>query len=118
EERKRKEAEEAAKRKRSQLRNGLITAVVVTVIAAVLLQAFLGGPSTLDDQILVSADAAEEARAAAGCELVAEREPFEDRSHFEGAPPPADQVYTGVRPTHSGPHSPSVVGISTYSRQA
>lgn len=118
EERKRKEAEEAAKRKRNQLRNGLITVVAVAVVGAVVLQAFLGGPDTIEDQILVSADDAAEARTAAGCEMLVEREPFEDRGHFDqGNAPEADAIYTGLRPTHSGPHSPTVIGVGAYDRQ-
>ena len=105
EERRRKEAEAAQRRKRNQLRNGLITFVVIAVIGAVLLQAFLGGPEDIEATILVSSSAAEDAREAAGCEVLVEREPLEDRSHFEpDAIPPADEVYSGIRPTHSGPH--------------
>jgi len=109
EERKRKEAEQAAKRKRGQLRNGLITFVVVGLIAAVVLQAFLGGPDTIDDTILISAEAAEDAREAAGCEILAERQPLPDRRHIEANQQPnLDTIYTDVRPTHSGPHTPGV----------
>ncbi|MFA9445118.1 DUF3105 domain-containing protein [Egicoccus sp. AB-alg6-2] len=104
-ERKRREAELARKRKRNSLRNGLITAAVVAVVGAVLLQAFIGGPATLDDAILVNSSEVEDARAAAGCEMLVDREPLEDRSHFEAnAAPSPDAIYTDVRPTHSGPH--------------
>ena len=104
-ERKRREEELAKKRKRSGLRNGLIAALIVAVVGAVVLQAFLGGPENIGDAILVNSSEAEEARAAAGCEVLADREPFEDRTHFEGASAPsADSIYTGIRPTHSGPH--------------
>lgn len=112
EERKRQEAEAAAKRKRSQLRNGLVTFVVVGVVAAVLLQAFLGGPETIGDTILISTTEADEARTAAGCEVVADRDPLPERFHFEGTPPAADTVYTEPRPTHSGPHAPGVHPIT------
>lgn len=118
EERKRKEAEEAAKRKKGQMRNGLITSVVVVVIAAVLLQAFLGGPDTIEDQITIAAGEVDAARTAAGCEVLVERDDLDDRSHFEPASiPPADAIYTGIRPTHSGPHATTVVGVTTYNRQ-
>jgi hypothetical protein len=109
EERKRKEAEAAAQRKRRSLRNGLVTALIVGLVAAVVLQAFLGGPESLGDTVLVSSSEAEEARAAAGCEVLADREPDPDRSHFAAnAAPPADSIYTGIRPPHSGPHTESV----------
>jgi hypothetical protein len=109
EERKRKEAEAAAQRKRRSLRNGLVTALVVGIVAAVVLQAFLGGPETLGETVLISSTDAEEARAAAGCEVLADREPDPDRSHFSAsAAPAADAIYTGVRPPHSGPHTESV----------
>lgn len=106
EERKRQEAEAAKKRKRNGLRNGAITAVIVAVVAAVVLQAFLGGPASIDDAILINSSDVEDARAAAGCEVLVDREPLPDRSHFEAsAAPAADALYTDVRPTHSGPHS-------------
>jgi hypothetical protein len=109
EERKRQEAEAAAKRKRSTLRNGLVTAVVVGVVAAVVLQAFLGGPDSIGDPILVSASEADQARQAAGCEVLADQEPLPDRGHFSAnQAPPADTIYTDVRPTHSGAHTESV----------
>jgi hypothetical protein len=109
EERKRKEAEAAAKRKRATLRNGLVTALVVGIVAAVILQAFLGGPETLDDTVLVSSSDAEDARAAAGCEVLVDREPLPDRSHFPAnAAPSSDTLYPDVRPTHSGSHTESV----------
>jgi hypothetical protein len=114
EERKRKEAEAAAQRKRKTLRNGVVTATVVAVVAAVLLQAFLGGPDTLGETVLVSSTEAEEARQAAGCEVLADREPDPDRSHFAAnAAPAADAIYTDVRPPHSGPHTESVHPIVT-----
>jgi hypothetical protein len=109
EERKRKEAEAAAKRKRAAVRNGLVTALIVAVVAAVVLQAFLGGPDEIGDPILISSTEAEDARTAAGCEVLADREPLPDRSHFAAnQAPPADAIYTDIRPTHSGPHTESV----------
>jgi hypothetical protein len=109
EERKRKEAEAAAQRKRRSLRNGVVTALIVGIVAAVILQAFLGGPERLGDTVLISSTEAEDARAAAGCEVLADREPDPDRSHFAAnAAPAADSIYTGIRPPHSGPHTESV----------
>jgi hypothetical protein len=106
EERKRREAEAAQKRKRGNLRNGLVVAGIVAVIGAVVLQAFLGGPTVIGDPILVNSEAVEDAEQAAGCEVLADREPLPDRSHFEAsAAPAADAIYTGIRPTHSGPHT-------------
>lgn len=107
EERKRREAAAAAKRKKGGLRNGLIGAGIVVVVGAVLAQAFLGGPTSIDDAILVSSSDADAARQAAGCEVLVDREPLADRTHHEAASAPsADALYGGgVRPTHSGPHT-------------
>jgi hypothetical protein len=106
EERKRKEAEAARQRKRSQLRAGLVTFAIVAVVAAVVLQAFLPDGTDLDDAILVSSSEAEVVRVAAGCELITDREPLTDRTHFENdAAPDPDTIYGEVRPTHSGPHT-------------
>jgi hypothetical protein len=109
EERRRKEAEKAARRKRNQIRNGLVTFAVVGVIAAVVLQAFLGRPATFEDTIVISRAAAEEAFNAAGCEILADRAPLPDRHHFAANQQPnLDTIYTDVRPTHSGPHTEGV----------
>jgi hypothetical protein len=114
EERKRKEAEAAQKRSRGSLRTGLVTFAIVAVVGAVLLQAFLGGPDTLEDTILISSTEADEARLAAGCEVLVERQPLPDRTHFpSNALPPADSVYDGIRPTHSGPHAEGVHPVTT-----
>ncbi len=106
EERKHKEAQAARKRRRDRIRNSLISVAIIGVVAAVVLQAFLGGPDTLDDPILVSSQEATEAREVAGCEVLADREPLPERYHFEAnqAPDPST-IYPDVRPTHSGPHT-------------
>ena len=61
-ERRRREAEAAAKRKKSGLRNGLIGAGIIVVVGAVLAQAFLGGPTSIEDAILLSSTDAAAAR--------------------------------------------------------
>jgi len=112
-ERKRQEAEAAKKKKTGNLRNGVITFAIVAVVAAVLLQAFTGGPASLEGEIeLVAADV-EEARDAAGCEILTEEDPLADRSHFDNANQvnPAT-MYTDTRPTHSGPHTAGVHPIT------
>lgn len=62
-------------------------------------------PAALD----TSASATAAAFDAAGCEVLVEREPLEDRSHVE-ADEVADlgELWPEVRPTHSGPHSARV----------
>lgn len=106
-ERKRKEAEKAAKHKRDQLKTGLITFVVVGVVAAVLIQAFVGGTPSLEDAIVVSAEEVDDRRDAAGCALLTDRAPLPDRGHIDANQAPnLDSVYTDTRPTHSGPHTP------------
>jgi hypothetical protein len=120
EERKRKEAEAAAKAKRDQLRNGAITAVVVLLVGLVVFQAVRPDPNQLDEAILVSAEEAEEAQEAAGCEVLTEREPLPERYHFEAsAAPEPDTIYTDTRPTHSGPHNQqtSPASLDGFSRQ-
>ena len=105
-ERKRKEAEAAKKRQRDRLRNGVITVAIVGVIAAVALQAFLGGTATIDETILISSVDAEQAHEAAGCEVLAERQPLPERYHFEANQAPnLATIYPDIRPTHSGPHT-------------
>jgi hypothetical protein len=119
EERKRKEAEASKKKQRNQVRNGLATFAIVGVIAAVVLQAFLGGPERIDETILLSATEVIEAQEAAGCEVLALQQPLQERFHFEAnqAPHP-DTIYTGIRPTHSGPHTVGVHPITaSASRQ-
>jgi len=107
EERKRKEAEQAATRKRGQIKNGLITFAIVGVVAAVVIQALVGGTPSLDGAIVVAADEVDERRDAAGCEILAERQPLPDRSHIDANQAPnLDSIFTDTRPTHSGPHTP------------
>ena len=102
EERKRKEAEQAAKRKRSQIKSGLTTFAVVGVVAAVLIQAFVGGTPSLDGAIVVAADEIDDRRDAAGCEVLAERSPLPDRYHVEANQAPnLDTIYVDTRPPHS-----------------
>ena len=105
-ERKRQEAEAAKKKKTGNLRNGVITFAIVAVVAAVLLQAFTGGPASLEGEIELVSSEVDAARDAAGCEMLAEENPLPDRSHFESSNQVnADAVYTDTRPTHSGPHT-------------
>jgi hypothetical protein len=118
EERKRKEAEAAAKAKRDRVRNGAITAVVVLVVGVIVFQAVRPDPASLEDAILISSEEAEQAQEAAGCEVLADREPLPEAFHFEAsAAPEPETIYTDTRPTHSGPHAvqttpPSLDGFS------
>ena len=113
-ERKRREAEAQQARKRGAWRNGLITFVIVAVVAAVVLQAFTGRPDTIDDTILVSATAVEDARDAAGCDYLALEAPLEDRTHVDNPNQiNPDVEYTDTRPTHSGPHTGSVHPVTS-----
>ncbi len=113
EERRRAEAEAAQRKQTRNWRNGLVSFVVVGVIAAVVFQAFAGGPETIDDAILLSSVEVEAAREAAGCEVLAERAPLPDRSHFENsAQVDPETIYTDTRPTHSGPHTVGVHPIT------
>jgi hypothetical protein len=89
-ERKAKEAEAATKARRQRL------------IATVVAQALRGGTEAAATTI--DRDAAEAGRQAAGCEVV-DTTALASREHLDPATaPPADTLYTGIRPTHSGPH--------------
>ncbi len=112
-ERQRQEEAAAARAQQRSWRTGLISFVVVAVVGAVVYQAFAGGTDPLEDAILVSSSAAEEAQAAAGCEVIVDREPLSDRTHFDNsAQVDAASVYTDTRPTHSGPHTAGVHPIT------
>jgi hypothetical protein len=113
EERRRAEAAQAERKQSRGWRNGLATFAVVGVVAAVLFQAFAGGPETIEDAILLTSTEVESAREGAGCEVLADRAPLPDRSHFENSAQvdPAT-VYTDTRPTHSGPHTAGVHPIT------
>ncbi len=109
EERKRQEAEAAERQQKRNWRNGAVTFVIVGVVAAVVFQAFSGGSDSLDAAILVSSSEVEEARDAAGCEVVVDGEPLPDREHVESSNQldPAT-AYPDVRPPHSGSHTVGV----------
>ena len=113
EERRRAEAEAVQRKQTRNWRTGLVSFVVVGVIAAVVFQAFAGGPASIEDAILLSSAEVEAARDAAGCEVLTERAPLPDRSHFENsAQVDPGTVYTDTRPTHSGPHTVGVHPIT------
>lgn len=116
EERRRKEAEEAKRTQRQRLTSILVTALIVVGVGAVVWSAVSGDEEgAIDDAILVSSSEVEEARSAAGCEVVADA-PFPDSGHHDPASaPPADALYTGVRPTHSGPHFSGVHPVVSFS---
>jgi hypothetical protein len=60
----------------------------------------------LEGPVVLERAAVDEAVATAGCEVLAEREPLEDRSHVDlQQVPPLDELYPDIRPTHSGPHT-------------
>ncbi len=112
--RKEQEQQQTQKRQRGNLRNGLLTFVVVLAVGAVLYQALAGGTPTIDDPILISSSEAEAARDAAGCEVLTERQPLPEAYHVESSDElDADAVYTDTRPTHSGPHTTSTHPVVT-----
>jgi hypothetical protein len=101
-------------------RHVITTLVVVGLLGAVLFQAFLGGPDTLDAAIVVSSADAVDARSAAGCVLLADREPLRESSHYPSEVIPPAGVAFGhleIRPTHSGPHAASVYPVSTGAKR-
>jgi hypothetical protein len=48
---------------------------------------------------------------AAGCRMLAEGEPYDDRSHLDPADAPPPEVLYPDRPPHSGQHYPSVLSL-------
>lgn len=104
-ERKRKEEEAAQKAKRQRLTSILASVLVLGLIGVVVFTALAGDDAgEVEDTITLASAEAEEARASAGCEVVDDT-PLPSRDHFDAAAaPPADVLYTGVRPTHSGSH--------------
>ena len=84
----------------------IVIAVIAVLVGAFLFQAFFSSTPSLDgDTITLAASEVEDARDAAGCEILAERAPLPEAFHFEAnAEPPLDSIYTDTRPTHSGPH--------------
>ena len=106
-ERKRKEEEARKQAQRKRLINTGATVGVLAIIAIILIptfQRFFGGGA--EEEIELTAAAVGEAREAAGCVVTSENEPQpEPYTHYEPAEaPPAETLYTAVRPTHSGPH--------------
>lgn len=103
EERKRKAEQEAKAARKRKTITGLSTLLVGALIIAVVVTAFTGRGGTLEP-IVLDAASVEAAQGAAGCETISD-EPLVEREHFEPtAAPPADTLYTGPRPTHSGSH--------------
>lgn len=105
-ERKRQEEQERKARQKRQFTGMLGALVILAFIGAGVFFAFdsAGGGG---ETVTISASAAEEARNAAGCEVLVEHEPLPDAAHHDSATaPPADVMYAAseVRPAHSGPH--------------
>lgn len=115
-ERKRRQAASSDRDWQQLAKNAAITLGVLAGAAGVIWLAFFAGPESIDEAIVLSAAEVEEARAAAGCEIVNTQLEFE-RAHFEpNQAPPANTLYTTIRPTHGGPHfvqtHPLIVGGS------
>jgi len=111
-ERRRKEADEAARASRRRLTSIVVGLVITAFVTWVLWLAFSGGPGDIETPQVVDPAAASDAREAAGCEPM----PVDlsgTATHFAPAEaPPADALYT-LRPTASGPHfeRPSSPGV-------
>lgn len=117
-ERKRKEEEAARQQKRASIRNAVIAVAVVAVIALVSVPAVMNLVGGDEGTTVVPQAQALEARQSAGCEMVVDNQPLENRDHLDPeSAPPADALYgnSPVRPTTSGPHftnqSGAVAGI-------
>ena len=107
-------AEAARTRRRKSLRNGAVTFVIVLAAGAVVYQALAGGPASIDEPILIASDEAEQARTAAGCEVLTERDPLPEPYHVDSSSDlDPDAVYTDTRPTHSGPHTTTTHPVVT-----
>lgn len=105
EERKRKEEEARKRAQKQKAKGGLVAVVIVALVGFTVFQAFFTGAPSLEDTIELASAEVDEAQQAAGCEVLVDREPLPDRSHFGGGDQPdPDAIYPDVRPTHSGPH--------------
>ena len=105
EERKRAEEEQRKRDKVRRARSGVVSFVVVAIIAGMSAIAFMGGPEGVDETIVLARAEVETARDTAGCEVVSDTTVAAPATHFEAASaPPADELYTEPRPTNSGPH--------------
>ncbi len=106
EERRRAEEAAAAAAAKARVKNTIITVVSLAVVGGLVWLAWDNTQKTeFGEAELVDRAAAAEAREALACEVLAEDAPYPDRTHYDPAgAPPADTLYTDVRPTHSGPH--------------
>ncbi len=114
-------AAEAAK-KQHERKQGIQTAVIsVVVLSLVGWGVWLGfGRTTVIANATIDAVAVPDAFAAADCEVIDE-DVLPDRSHLDPTQaPPADALYTGLRPTHSGAHFTQVFPPSAdaFTKQA
>ena len=105
-ERRNRSEREAKQRRWERIRRAGVAGLSLIVAAGFIWQAYFTGPASLDDAILVQSDEADAAHQQAGCQVLAERDPLPDSSHFEATDqPPGDLIYPDIRPTHSGPHT-------------
>lgn len=114
-ERKQQEAIAAAQAKKKRTFTALFTTLGVAVVAGLAWLAFTSGPDEVPSGgITLTQAAALTAQETAGCEPVP-GQVLEDRTHYEpGQAPPADSIYTSVRPTASGPHFRTPVEAGAY----
>lgn len=116
-ERKRKEAEAARRARRNRIVSWTSSLVVGAGVVAVMVLAFAGGESGVEDTIFVAASEAEAAQSAAGCEQLQVQQ-LPPRHVDPASAPPADQMYPGVRPAASGPHFETPLAATTYTNPA
>lgn len=113
--RKRAEEEAAKAAKKAQIRNGIVSVVVVGAIALVLIPTFSrvfgGGANAAETVVRADMPAA---RQAAGCTMDVNGDTLPDSVHHDASSaPPGDVLYaqSPVRPTASGPHFGQQNGI-------
>jgi hypothetical protein len=105
EERKRAEAEAERQARRGRIRSGLLSGLVVALIATMAVVAFTGGNEGLTEQVVLARSEVDAARSEAGCEVINDTPSAAPAVHFEApSAPPADELYPGHRPMDSGPH--------------
>jgi hypothetical protein len=90
----------------------LLVGLVATVVVGVRNSVATGGAAA-EAPAPLRRSAVDAARAAAGCEVVVDGTPLEDRSHLDPQDaPPADVLYPeATRPADSGPHFGTVLPI-------
>lgn len=112
EDRKVREAEERKAAKRQRLIAALTTVVVIAAFAGLVVAALGGGGDALDEPIVLAAAEVDDARAEAGCEVVA-RTASGPPNHVDPGTDPSLVLSGGVQPPTGAPHTAALHPLVT-----